>query len=100
MTNVLCFKERSLQKKKYSNSKLREGNIAVIYYSLRATITAFETFVLVAFLFSLPLVSDGGMGESSQLIYARYSRLGRTGRGLGTFDLPVLKAAFHTAKVF
>ena len=32
-TNVLCCKERSLQKKKYSNSKVREENIAVIYYS-------------------------------------------------------------------
>ena len=29
-TNVLSFKERSPQKKKYSNSKLREKNIAVV----------------------------------------------------------------------
>ena len=33
-TNVLCCKERSPQKKKYSNSKVREENIAVVYYLL------------------------------------------------------------------
>ena len=32
-TNVLCCKERSPQKKKYSNSKVRQENIAVVYYS-------------------------------------------------------------------
>ena len=32
-TNVLCCKERSPQKKKYSKSKVREENIAVVYYS-------------------------------------------------------------------
>ena len=38
--NVLCCKERSPQKKKYSNSKVREENKAVVYYSLRAMIVA------------------------------------------------------------
>ena len=33
-TNVLCCKERSPQKKKYSNSRLMEENIAVVYYSV------------------------------------------------------------------
>ena len=33
-TNVLCCKERSPQKKKYSNSKVREENIAVIFIQL------------------------------------------------------------------
>ena len=37
---MLCCKERSPQKKKYSNLKVREENIAVIYYSLRAMIVA------------------------------------------------------------
>ena len=32
-TNVLCCKERSPQKKKYSSSKVREENIAVVYHS-------------------------------------------------------------------
>ena len=29
-TNVLCCKERSPQKKKYSNSKIREENISIV----------------------------------------------------------------------
>ena len=33
-TNVLCCKERSPQKKKYSNSKVREENIAVVFIQL------------------------------------------------------------------
>ena len=32
--NVLCCKERSPQKKKYSNSKVREENIAVVFIQL------------------------------------------------------------------
>ena len=32
-TNLLRCKERSPQKKKYPNSKVREENIEVIYYS-------------------------------------------------------------------
>ena len=89
-TNVLCCKERTPQEKKYSNSKVREENIAVVYYSLRATIAALEKFVLVTFYFSLPLVGDGSVGEGWLLTYTCHSRLGRTGRGLGTFDSPVL----------
>ena len=33
-SNVLCCKERSPQKKKYSNSKVREENIAVVFIQL------------------------------------------------------------------
>ena len=33
-TNVLCCKEKSSQKKKYSNSKVREENIAVVFIQL------------------------------------------------------------------
>ena len=33
-TNVLCCKKRSSQKKKYSNSKVREENIAVVFIQL------------------------------------------------------------------
>ena len=95
---MLGCKKRSPQKKKYSNSKVREENIAVVYYSLRATIAALEKFVLVTF-FSLPLVSDGGVGESRLLTHACHSRLGKTGRGLGTFDSPVLKAAFNSPQI-
>ena len=39
------------------------------------------------------------MGESWPLTHACDSRLVRTDRGLGTFDLPVLKAAFNSAKI-
>ena len=91
-TNVLCCKERSPQKKKYSNSNEREENIAIVYYSL-------EKFILVTSFFSLPLGGDGGVGESWLLTRACHSRLGRMGRGLGTFDSPVLKAAFNSAKI-
>ena len=38
-TNVLCCKERSPQKNKYSNSKVREENIAVIYYLAMMAVT-------------------------------------------------------------
>ena len=67
---MLYCTERSPQKKKYSNSKVREENIAVVYYSLRATIAALEKFVLVTFFFSLPLVGDGGVVDSWLLTYA------------------------------
>ena len=40
-----------------------------------------------------------GVSESWLLTRACHSRLGRTGRGLGTFDSPVLKAAFNSAKI-
>ena len=52
--------------------------------------------------FSLPLSGDGGVGESWLLTHAWQigrSRLGRTGRGLGTFDAPVLKVAFNSPKI-
>ena len=58
-----------------------------------------EKFILVTFFFSLPLGGDGDVGESWLLTHACHSRLGRTGRGLGTFDLPVLKTAFNSAKI-
>ena len=40
-----------------------------------------------------------GVGESWLLMHACHSRLGRTGRGLGTFDWPVLKPTFNSAKI-
>ena len=57
---MLCCKERSPQKKKYSNSKVREENIAIVYYSLRAMIVATRK---VHFSYVL-LGGDGGVGES------------------------------------
>ena len=39
------------------------------------------------------------MGESWLLTLVCHSRLYRTGRGLGTFDSPVLKAAFNSANI-
>ena len=33
------------------------------------------------------------------LTHACHSRMGRTGRGFGTFDSPVLKAAFNSLKI-
>ena len=95
--NVLCYKERSPQKKKYSNSKVREENIAVVYYSAMITATL---KVHVSYVLLLPSSGgDGGVGESWLLTHACHSILGRTGRGLGTFDSPVLKAAFNSAKI-
>ena len=94
-TNVLYCKERSPQKRKYSNSKVREENIAVVYYSLRAMIAATRK---VTSFFSLPLGGDGVWARAGYHD-ACHSRLGWTGRGLGTFDLPVLKAAFNSAKI-
>ena len=96
-TNVLCCKERSPQKKKYSNSKVREENIAVVYYSAMIAATQKVHFSCV-----LLLTSSWwwrGVGESWLLTHTCHSRLGRTGRGLGTFDSPVLKAAFNSAKI-
>ena len=96
---MLYYKEKSLQKKKYSNSKVREENIAVVYYSLRAMITATRK---VHFSYVLLLLSSWwwrGVGESWLLTHTCHCRLGRTGRGLGTLDSPVLKAAFNSAKI-
>ena len=39
------------------------------------------------------------MVESLLLTNACHSRVGRTGRVLGTFDLPGLKAAFNSVKI-
>ena len=44
-TNVLCCKERSSQKKKYSNSKVREENMAVVFIQLWSL--QLEEFLLV-----------------------------------------------------
>ena len=93
-TNVLCCKERSPQKKKYSNSKVREENIAVIFIQLWSL--QLEKFILVASFFSLPFGGDGVWVRAGCLTYVCHSRLGRTDRGLGTFDSPVLKAAFNS----
>ena len=93
---MLCFNKRSLQKKKYSNSKIREENIIVVYYSLRATIVSLRSFS--PFL----LEATVGVDESWLLTDAWQigrSRLGRRGRGLGTSDVPVLKAAFNSPKI-
>ena len=61
-------------------------------------IAATRKFILVTF-FSVPLGGDGGVGGSWLLTHACHSRLCRTGRGLGIFDSPVLKAAFKSAKI-
>ena len=54
------LKKAVSRKKKYSNSKVREENIVVVYNSLRATIVATRKVGLVTFFFSLPLGGDGG----------------------------------------
>ena len=94
---MLCCKERSLQKKKYSNSKVREENIAVVYRSAMIAATRKVHFSCVLLLLSSWWWR--GVGESWLLAHAYHSRLGRTGRGLGTFDSPVLKAAFNSGKI-
>ena len=96
-TNVLCCKERSPHKTKYSNLKVREENIAVVFIQLWSL--QLEKFVLVASFFPLPLGGDGVWMRAGCLIHACHSRLGRTDRGLGTFDSPVLKAAFNSLKI-
>ena len=96
-TNVLCCKERSPQKKKYSNSKVREENIAVVYYSAMIAATRKVHFSCVLLLPSSWWWRGGG--ESWLLTHACHSKLCRVDRGLGTFDSPVLKAAFNSAKI-
>ena len=95
-TNVLCRKERSPQKKKYSSSKVREENIAVVFIQL--WFLQLEKFILVASIFSIPLGGDVVWVRAGCLTHAYHSRLGRTDRGLGTFDSSVLKAAFNSPK--
>ena len=56
-TNVFCCKERSLQKNNYSNSKVREENIAVVFIQLWSL--QLEKFIFVASFFSLPIGGDG-----------------------------------------
>ena len=77
-TNVLCCKERSPQKKKYSNSKVKEENIAVVYYSAMIAATRKVHFSCVLLLPSTWWWR--GVGESWLLTHACHSRLGRTGR--------------------
>ena len=85
------------KKKKYSNSKGREDNIAVVYYSAMIAATRKVHFSCV---FLLPSSWWWrGVGESWLLTHACYSRLGRMGRGLGTFDSLFLKPAFNFAKI-
>ena len=91
---MLCC---SPQKKKYSNSKVREENIAVDYYSAMIAATRKVHFSCLLLLPSSWWCR--GVGESWLLTHACHSRLGRTGQGLGTFDSPVLKAAFNSAKI-
>ena len=95
-TNVLCCKERSPQKKKYSNSKVREANIAVVFIQLGSL--QLEKFILVASFFSLPLGGDGVWVRAGCLTHTCHSRLGRIDRALETFDSPVLKVAFKSPK--
>ena len=47
----------------------------------------------------LPLGGDGVWVRAGCLTHACHSRLGRTDRGLGSFDSPVLKAAFNSLKI-
>ena len=77
-TNVLCCKERSPLKKKYSNSKVRKKNIAVVFTQLWSL--QLEKFILVASFFSLPLSCDGVWVRAGCLTHACHIRLGRTDR--------------------
>ena len=61
-TNVLCCKERSPQKKKYSNSKVMEENIAVVYYSTMIAATRKVNFSCILLLPSSWWLR--GVGES------------------------------------
>ena len=70
-TNVLYCKERSPQKKKYSNSKVREENIAVAFIQLWSL--QLEKFIFVASFF-LPLGGDGVCVRAGCLTHACHSR--------------------------
>ena len=91
-TNVLCCKKRSPQKKKYSNSKVREENIAVVFIQLWSL--QLEKFLLFSsrwwrgvcesWLFDTRLSQQIGVW-----------RVGAT----GTFNAPVLKTVFNYPKI-
>ena len=98
---MLCFKERSPQKKKYSNLKVREENIAVVYLIIHLGLWSLqlEKFILVTSFFSLPLGGVGCVGESWLLTHTwQIADWDRTGLGLGTFNEPVLTTAFNFPK--
>ena len=71
-------------------------NMAVVFIQLWSL--QLEKFNLIAS-FSLPLGGDGVWVRAGCLTLARHSRLVWTDRGLGTFDSPVLKAAFNSTKI-
>ena len=97
-TNVLCCKKRSSQKKKYSNSKVRVENIAVVFIQLWSLQP--KKFLL------LPSSRwwRGVCVWADCLTHACHNRSvaadwGRTGRASGTFNAPVLTTAFNSAKI-
>ena len=69
-------------------------NIAVIYYSAMIAATRKSHFNCF-----LPLGGDEVWVRPGSLTHACHSRLGRTDRGLGTFDSLVLKAALDSPKI-
>ena len=94
-TNVLCCKERSPQKKKYSNSKVR-GKYSSRFYS--AMIAVIQKFTFVASFLSLPLGGDGVWDARLSQQIGR-TRLGYDGSASRTFNAPVLTTAFNSAKI-
>ena len=99
-TNVWCFKKRSLQKKKYSNSKVREENITVVYCSAMIAATWKVHFSCALLLPSSWWCRRCGWELAvwhtlDRLVVADW---GRTGRDIRTFNSPVLTSAFNSPK--
>ena len=78
-TNVLCCKERSLQKKKYSNSKVREKNIAVVF--IRLWSLQFEKFLLLPSSLWWQCVCESWLFDTRLSLQIGHSRLGYDGSG-------------------
>ena len=97
-TNVLCCKERSPQKKKYSNSNVRERKYSSRFYSAMIAATRkvpsslFLSMVTVCVwelaVWHTPVIADRSWQTG----------VGRVGAS-GTFNAPVLTTAFNSAKI-
>ena len=102
-TNVLCCKERSPWKKKYSNSNVREENIAVVFFFSYDHCNSKSSFLFrPSFPFlSVVTVCGGELAVWHMPVIADRSwqtGVGRVGAA-GTFNAPVLTTAFNSPKI-
>ena len=78
-TNILCCKERSPQKKKYSNSKVKEKNIAVVFIQLWSL--QLEQFLLLPSSWWWQGVWESWLFDTRLSQQMGHSRLGYDGSG-------------------